>query len=148
MAVARIAFLLLLAPAFALADDRRAEVNYMLHCQGCHLPQAEGFEGKVPPMKDFVGYFLHSEEGRAFLIRVPGVAQSAIDDTELAELMNWILGRFSERQLPEDHRPFTTVEVSELRKSPVADPERTRRRILERIADDVPALEAELVSLD
>ena len=148
MALTRITFLLLLAPVLALADDRRAEVNYMLHCQGCHLPQAEGFEGKVPPMKDFVGYFLHSEEGRAFLIRVPGVAQSAINDTELAELMNWILGRFSERQLPADHRPFTTVEVAELRKSPVADPERTRLRILERIADDVPALEAELVSLD
>ena len=148
MAVVRIALLLFFAPVFVLADDRRAEVNYMLHCQGCHLPQAEGFEGKVPPMKDFVGYFLHSEEGRAFLIRVPGVAQSAIDDTELAELMNWILGRFSEGQLPDDHRPFTTVEVAELRKSPVADPERARLRILERIADDVPALEAELVSLD
>ena len=70
MALTRIAILLLLCP-LAVADDRRAEVNYMLHCQGCHLPNAEGFDGRVPPMKDFVGYFLHSEEGRRFVVRDP-----------------------------------------------------------------------------
>ena len=81
MALIRLAFLLLVLSGAALADDRRAQVNYMLHCQGCHLPEAEGFEGKVPPMKDYVGYFLHSQDGREFnqvrVVRLLG--QQSID---------------------------------------------------------------------
>ena len=126
-----------LAP-FAVADERRAQVNYMLHCQGCHLPATEGMQGRVPPMKDFVGWFLHSEEGREFLIRVPGVAQSALDDEELAELMNWILRNHSARQLPSDFRPFSAGEVGRLRGIPEPDPQAARQRILGDIARTVP----------
>jgi len=122
------------------ADDRRAHVNYMLHCQGCHLPATEGIEGKVPPMKEFVGWFLHSEEGRQFLIRVPGVSQSALDDAELAELMNWILLTHSRGQLPDDFTPFSADEVGQLRGDPEPEPQVTRQRILEHIALSRPAL--------
>ena len=143
MALTRIAILLLLCP-LAVADDRRAEVNYMLHCQGCHLPNAEGFDGRVPPMKDFVGYFLHSEEGRRFVVRVPGVAQSALSDTELAELVNWMLATFSPDQLPEPFVPFTPEEVSNLRLDPEPDPDDTRVNILASIATDIPELQEAL----
>ena len=85
----------------ANADDHRAHVNYMIHCQGCHLPDAAGFAGKVPRMKNFVGYFLHSREGREFVIRVPGVATASLPDDELAELMNWLLLTHSAEQLPD-----------------------------------------------
>lgn len=139
----RVAIFLLLS-SVALADDRRAEVNYMLHCQGCHLPDAAGFDGKVPPMKDFVGFFLHSQEGRQFVVRVPGVAQSALSDSELAELMNWLLTNFSARQLPDSFVPFAPDEVGELRRDPEPDPEHARTRILASIATGVPALRAEL----
>ena len=142
MAIARL--ILLLVCCSALADDERAHVNYMLHCQGCHLPDAEGMEGRVPPMKDFVGYFLHSEEGREFLIRVPGVAQSALGSDELAELMNWLVITHSADELPDNFRPFTGVEVDKLRMSPVADPEAARERLLAEIASEDPALGAEL----
>jgi hypothetical protein len=143
MAVIR-GLLLLLVASHALADDERAHVNYMLHCQGCHLPNAEGMEGKVPPMKDFVGYFLHSAEGRQFLIRVPGVAQSALGDDELAELMNWLVMTHSAGQLPDSFEPFSAVEVATLRMKPVADPERTRQRLLDDIASDNAVLRAEI----
>ena len=69
MALARL--LLLFACGTALANDERAHVNYMLHCQGCHLPQAEGMQGRVPPMKDFVGYFLHARGGKSILDKLP-----------------------------------------------------------------------------
>jgi hypothetical protein len=143
MALIRIALLLLCCQA-AVGDDRRAQVNYMLHCQGCHLPAAEGLDGKVPPMKDFVGYFLHSDEGREFLIRVPGVAQSALGDDELAELMNWLLMTHSADQLPAPFEPFTPTEVAALRTNPVADPETTRQRLLSDIAAAEPALRDQL----
>ncbi|MGI9262220.1 MAG: cytochrome c, class I [Woeseiaceae bacterium] len=142
MAVIRgfVALSLALAGTFAAADDERAHVNYMLHCQGCHLPQAEGFAGRVPPMKDFVGYFLHSAEGRDFLIRVPGVAHSALGDIEITELMNWLLQNFSADQLPATFAPFTVDEVANLRQDPESAPDAVRIEILGRIAADLPTL--------
>lgn len=142
------AIVLLLLSATALADDQRAHVNYMIHCQGCHLAEAEGFAGKVPPMKDFVGYFLHSEEGREFLIRVPGVAQSALGDQEITELMNWLVTTFSAAQLPDEFVPFTVTEVALLRREPERDPATARAAILARIATELPSLENELTNDD
>lgn len=144
MALNRCALILLVGTTAAIADDQRAHVNYMLHCQGCHLADAAGHEGKVPPMKDFVGYFLHSPEGRDFLIRVPGVAHAAIDDEELAELMNWLLVSFSKDQLPRGYAPFTAPEVRRLRANPEVSPDAARHAILANIARKVPALQAEI----
>ena len=36
----------------------RAHLDYMLHCQGCHLPDGSGFPNKVPKLNDHVGKFL------------------------------------------------------------------------------------------
>jgi hypothetical protein len=124
----------------AVADDHRASINYMIHCQGCHLPEAVGFAGKVPRMKDFVGYFLHSREGREFVIRVPGVATSSLPDDELTEMMNWLLLTYSAEQLPQPFVPFSTEEVAALRPELEADPETTRMRILRQIAEELPSL--------
>jgi len=116
----------------------------MLHCQGCHLPEAAGFEDRVPPIKDFSGYFLHSQEGRNFLIRVPGVSRSALSDSEIAELMNWLLQTYSESQLPDRFEPFTEAEVASLRVDPEPDPAAARELILNNLADELPLLAAEL----
>ncbi len=126
------------------ADDHRARINYMIHCQGCHLPEAVGFVGKVPRMKDFVGYFLHSREGREFVIRVPGVATSSLPDDQLTELMNWLLLTYSAEQLPEPFVPFSVAEVAALRPDLEANPEKTRMRILWQIAQELPTLALEL----
>ncbi len=139
-------FMTFVASSIASADDQRAHFNYMLHCQGCHLPAAEGFAGKVPVMKDFVGYFLHSQEGREFLIRVPGVSHSALSDGEIVELMNWLLQTHSADQLPEPYTPFTETEVAQLRQDPEGDPERTRLRILGQIATELPALASDMAN--
>ena len=144
MAIVRLTLLLVIICGSAIADDRRAQVNYMLHCQGCHLPRAEGVEGRVPPMKDFVGYFLHSEEGRDFLIRVPGVAHSALSNDEVAELMNCLLTTYSANQLPADYVPYSETEVDVLRADPATDPEATRAIILANIASTLPALRDKL----
>lgn len=136
---------LLLSP-LAVADDHRAQVNYMIHCQGCHLPDAVGFSGRVPRMKDFAGYFLHSREGREFLVRVPGVSTASLPDDEIAELLNWLLTTYSAAQLPRDFTPFSEAEVSRLRTSPESDPEATRRKILNQIAADSPYLAPQIAA--
>ena len=95
-------------------------------------------------MKDFAGYFLHSREGREFLIRVPGVSTASLPDDEIAELINWLLITYSTPQLPPDFEPFTASEVARLRANPESDPEATRRIILEQIALEKPSLAQQL----
>ena len=140
--------LLLGACATAVADDvaDRARINYMLHCQGCHLPDAVGVPGNVPRMNAFVGYFLHSQEGREFLVRVPGVSTAALPSNEIAELMNWLIRTYSAEQVPGEFAPYTRAEVAELRKRPEPDPATTREVILAGIAANLPALARDLAN--
>ncbi len=138
--------LLMVFTSNAGANEQRARVNYMIHCQGCHLPEAAGYPGKVPRMKNFVGYFLHSQEGREFIVRVPGVSTSSLPNDELTELMNWLLLTYSAPQLPKNFVPFTVDEVAALRPDLEPDPETTRKGILERIAATLPSLAQELSS--
>ena len=93
--------LLLFHSATANANEVLARQNYILNCQGCHLPDGSGSEGNVPKMNDFVGYFLHVPGGREFIVQVPGAAGAPISDQELADVMNWMLLNFSKNELPE-----------------------------------------------
>ncbi len=134
--------------ATADADENRARFNYVIHCQGCHLPDADGYLDKVPRMNNFLGYFLHSREGREFIIRVPGVSMAALPDDEIAELMNWLINTYSAEQRPAEFVPYTQSEVNILRQSPEADPLTTRLRILRAIAAEQPDLAQELAAMN
>lgn len=125
----------------AHADASRAKVNYMLQCQGCHMPDARGADKVVPRLREFMGFYTHSREGREFLIRVPGVATSSLASEELAELLNWMLHTFSAAQLPADFKPYTASEVARFRVNPDRDPLANRIPILDRLALDLPALQ-------
>lgn len=87
---------------------------YMLNCWGCHRPQGEGIPGTAPPLRGAAD-FLKVPGGRAYLIEVPGVSSSALDDAQVAEVMNWILQSFSKGQLPSDFKPYTAAEVKQYR---------------------------------
>lgn len=130
-------FCLLVAVTQAVADvpvdSERARLNYMLNCQGCHLPDGSGVEDAVPRMNGFVGNFLHVPGGRDFLVRVPGSANAALDDAALAELLNWILVTMSPAELPPDWTPYTAGEVRELRAAPLREVEKVRARLVRSI---------------
>lgn len=98
-----------------VSNEPLAKSLYMLHCQGCHLPDGSGFPDRIPNMKDFVGNFLNVEGGKAYLVQVPGSATSPMKDSELALVLNWILARFSAEQLPENYQPYTAEEVTKYR---------------------------------
>ncbi|NKB99891.1 MAG: hypothetical protein GKR90_15525 [Pseudomonadales bacterium] len=105
-----------------VADTDRARVNYMLNCQGCHGPDGAGtVDGAVPVMKDFVGKFLSVPGGRAFLVQVPGSANAALSDADLAEVLNWMLHTVSPQELPKSFQPYTESEIQPLRQDPMAD---------------------------
>jgi hypothetical protein len=110
-------------------------LNYILHCQGCHLADGAGTPEKVPALKNEVGRFLHVPGGREFLIQVPGSSQSALTDAEIAAVLNWILETFSSGQLPADFAPYTTAEISRYRQPPLANVSAVRANLMKEIAN-------------
>jgi len=65
-------------------------VNFQLHCMGCHLADGSGQPGRVPSVRRSLILFSTSPEGRDYVIRVPGVAQSPLSDEDTAALLNWM----------------------------------------------------------
>lgn len=131
-------FFSLLACLLCLAESTSAteptQVDYMLHCQGCHLADGSGFpERNVPTLTNHLGKFLGVEGGREFLVRVPGSAQSDLSDQRLAELLNWMLVTFSGNELPHHFRPYTAKEVGGLRRTPLPEVAALRAKLIERI---------------
>ena len=120
----------------ALAENinwQRAHFNYQMSCQGCHAPDGAG-AGAVPRMKDQVGQFLNSRQGREYLVRVPGSATSALDDEQLAEVLNWIIQEFAGDSAKVDYQRYTPLEVANLRQEPLNEVEQYRAQLLVDIA--------------
>ena len=114
---ARAAALLLLAVAASAHADRPPAEQYQLHCSGCHGPEGRGVPGTTPSLHDLAP-LAETPEGRAYLARVPGVAQAPVDDAALAEL-TWVLREFSQAEL---QPPYSADEVGRLRLHPLRDP--------------------------
>lgn len=119
-----------LVSVVAAAAGNSPRINYMLHCQGCHLPGGIGHPGIVPTMRGQVGLFLRSEEGRAYLVQVPGVAQSDLDNHQLADVLNWMLPEFDPDHVNPDFKKFTPDEVSRYRGTHLTSVSATRRALL------------------
>ncbi|GHF10928.1 hypothetical protein GCM10017044_00760 [Kordiimonas sediminis] len=113
-------------------NAHRAMINYIIHCQGCHLRNGEGSEGGAPSMVGVVANFLNAPGGREFLLRVPGVATTALDDAATAEVMNWLIFEFDKDHIPADFKPFTPDEVGHMRKKPyVEEAEKIRAELID-----------------
>ena len=123
------------------ANEVLARQNYILNCQGCHLPDGSGSKGNVPKMNDFVGYFLHVPGGREFIVQVPGAASAPISDRELADVMNWMLLNFSRNELPDPFVPYDAEEIGELRKEPLIDIHQRREELIVKIKDKLGVTE-------
>ena len=125
---------LLVAGAGAVEiNEERAQFNYQMFCQGCHTPDGLGAL-TVPRMKDHVGYFLETPRGREYLVRVPGSATSALNDDQLAEVLNWILVEFAGDSLAPNYVAYTSDEVGRMRLEPLNEVEDYRVELLVEIA--------------
>lgn len=120
----------------------QAQQDYILQCQGCHLADGAGAPGKVPNLNGFLGYFLHVPGGREFMLQVPGVAHTPLDDARLAAVMNWVLENFSKSQLPAGHAPFTAEEVGRLRADSLLDVNTRRAELLRAIEEKLGVRES------
>jgi hypothetical protein len=81
--------------------------------------------GRVPTLAG-IGALLRARGGREYLARVPGVAQAALPDAALADLLTWVLWRFDPSGVPRDFAPYTAEEVRLWRARPWTDVARAR----------------------
>ena len=94
------------------------------------MPGGIGHPGLVPNMQGHVGRFLRSDAGRAYLVQVPGAAQSDLDDGELADVINWLLAEFDPTNVAADFERFTANEVSRYRSTQLLNVSTVRRQLL------------------
>ena len=135
---------LLAAAAAAALLMTRAYANprqdYVLYCMGCHGAQAEGVPGKVPPLAHALGRYMRSPEGRNYILRVPGAANSVLTDAQLAAVLNWLAQTFDGDELAQSSAPlFSTIEVTGLRHSPLPSVLATRREVVHALEATGPA---------
>ena len=102
------------APALPLLTTPQSD--YVEYCSGCHGMQGNSAPAEIPVLRDRVGYFMCTKDGRDYLIRLPNVAYSAItDNQELAEMMNFVVFGLGGNSAPKGAKPFTATEVERLR---------------------------------
>jgi cytochrome c553 len=104
-------------------------LNYRLHCMGCHLDDGSGMPQRgIPSMKGVLGHFLRLPQSRALIVQVPGVMNTPLNDRQVAELMNWMLGQWAG-----DSLPYSEAEVRQLRASRPSDVARTRADVVRQL---------------
>lgn len=112
--------------------------DYVTHCMGCHGPGGVGVRGKVPPLRETLPAFARTAAGRAFLLSVPGASNSSLTDSELAAVMSWLLERFAGDTPADQRQPFTTEEVSRLRRPALSQVREARIATLRTLAGSGP----------
>ncbi|WP_086640909.1 cytochrome c family protein [Acetobacter tropicalis] len=115
--------------------------NYLTHCGGCHGIEGVSTRTFVPLLREHVGTFTCSAEGRAYIGRVPGVSMSLIrNDQDLADVLNFVLFRMGGVSTPAGTKPFTAAEIHNLRSQPIATTDllSLRAEVLARAAAQCP----------
>jgi hypothetical protein len=105
-------------------------VNYQLRCMGCHLADGSGQPGRVPSIRRSLVLFSASPEGRDYIIRVPGVAQSPLSDEDTAALLNWMARNLSDVKVPPSFVDYSEAEIHSLRGRPLVRVSAIRARLL------------------
>lgn len=117
----------LVAASQSLADPH---TDYLLYCRGCHLHTGDPVPDANIPSLHELAPLLSTQEGRDYLIRVPGVSQSGMSDKQLAAVLNWVITEFNSTSIPEDFTRFTTEEVDRVRDKILINPLKAREEIL------------------
>jgi mono/diheme cytochrome c family protein len=106
------------------------QINYMLHCMGCHTPDGSGEPGRVPAIKLTLAPLATSAAGRRFLVQVPGSSQSRLSDAELADVLNWMVENLSVAK-PVRFAHFTAAEVADYRRTPLVGVRAAREKLIQ-----------------
>ena len=117
-------------------DAALARQDWVLNCMGCHTANGSGIPGKVPPLRDSLGHFVSMPEGRQFVMSVPGASNSALNDAELANVLNWLLATMNEKSRPASFKPYTAEEIAAHRRPALTDVARTRTKLVKQLQEN------------
>jgi|SRR5271167_837452 len=95
--------------------------DYLVNCGGCHGIHGVSNPRLVPSLKDLVGYYLRTPEGRAYLPRLPNVAFAALNDEKLAAVLNYAVFEIGGGSAPQGAKPYGAAEVGRWRKQPLTE---------------------------
>ncbi|MEQ9520343.1 MAG: hypothetical protein RLN89_12985 [Parvibaculum sp.] len=110
--------------------DARARADYMIHCQGCHVGDGSGFDGRVPDLRHSLPLLLSVEGGRAFLVQVPGSSQANLSNLRLADTLTWMVRQFAGAESNLAFAPFTEAEIDTWRPQRLDDVVATRHALI------------------
>jgi mono/diheme cytochrome c family protein len=114
------------------ASGETARTLYLLKCSGCHRADGQGaVDAGVPPFPGFIAELARDPGGRTYMLHVPGVAGSGLNDTDLTAVLNYLLDRWS--GAPAEAQRFTPQEVAGLRAIAVNDIVSYRRTLVARL---------------
>ncbi len=116
---------LVLAVTLVSGAHGNPRFDYLLHCGGCHLEDGSGDPPEVPDLRVDVSYMIGFDAGRAYLVQVPGSAQSPMSDAALADVLNWMVDTYNP-ELEGDFERFDEEEVARHRATRLLDPKRAR----------------------
>jgi len=124
----------------AVAGERLPRTNYILRCSGCHGMDGAGSDiGGIPDFRGYVGGFARHDEGRTYVMHVPGVVNASLTDSEIAGVVNYVMTTYGADSLPAAFVPFTAEEVTRRRALTVMDVVGLRRGVAARLyAEGVP----------
>lgn len=122
---------ILLAATAVQASDHSARFNYMLKCAGCHTESGEGLpHAGIPQFPGYIDAFAGDDEGRTYMMHVPGVMGASLSDAQIAEVLNYVVNSWGD---PSVVAPFTAEEVGTRRAKPVPDVVAYRRELVKRL---------------
>jgi hypothetical protein len=85
----------------------------------------------VPVLRSDLGPLLASSEGRRYLLGVPGVTDTPIPASEMAGLINWLIGTLYPDRT--DFEPFTVEEINNGRLNRLDDPWKVRSELFPKL---------------
>jgi mono/diheme cytochrome c family protein len=116
------------------AAERSATANFILRCSGCHGMDGSGSNaGGIPDFRNYIGFFAVDDDGRTYVLRVPGVLNASLSDSEISAVMNYVMTTWGGTSLRPGFVAFTPEEVAARRSRPVADVVQLRRQIVQRL---------------
>ena len=112
-------------------DMDQAQSDYVEHCGGCHGIQGDAAPADLPTLKGRVGWFACLPEGRSYLVRLPNISRSRIEDKDqLAGLINFMLFGLGGGSAPVGTKAYTGAEVARERASPFTSVSLVKTRAL------------------
>lgn len=117
------------------AAERSASANFILRCSGCHGMDGSGTTvGGVPDFRNYIGAFATDDDGRTYVLRVPGVVNASLSDSEISAVINYVMWAWGGTSLLPSFVAFTPEEVAARRTRAVGDIVRFRRQIVGRLS--------------